>query len=170
MSVIDYYRIMNKTIIFLCSFFIIVSATPVQTSTDTVPYYMLEASSTFKVDVALMYAICGVESSCRSKAFNPNDGTIKEKKQGMTARSYGMFQIRLSTARSLGFNKNPKELFKADVNAYYAAKLLRHLYNKYDDTVKVVSAYNAGKYVTFNEKYVNNVLRNYVRYKIDKRF
>lgn len=157
-----------------------------------VPEYMYNAANAFKIDIALLYAICKVESNCKPKSHNKQDSNHAQKRRGLTTGSYGMFQIKLATAKSLGFVvkesrteiffKNHKqvkttkiinhadELFNPEVNTWYAAKLLRHLFNKYHDTAKTVSAYNAGRYITTNTRYVNKVLNNYANYKMDKRF
>lgn len=138
--------------------------------TDTIPFYMYSAATTFHVDVALLYAICAQESKCKATALNKNDGNLAQKAAGKVVHSLGMYQIQLGTARALGFKGKYKDLMKPEVNTYYAAKLLAHLYDKYHDTVKVISAYNAGHYTKHNVNYVHQVVKNYIRYKIDKRF
>ena len=138
-----------------------------------------------------MYAICLTESKCNARAVNKDDGTPKEKAAGIKVKSYGLFQIKAATASTLGFvvketvtitKKRGKhmvkvtkiidhsdELFKADVNAIYAAKLLHKLYKKYGTTERVISAYNAGHPIESNGDYVLKVLKNYVKLTIDKR-
>ena len=137
---------------------------------STVPFYMYNAASVFKIDIALMYAICKVESNCRSGAVNKNDSNSTQRKRGQRDRSYGLFQIKKATAKSLGFDSRSEDLLNPETNSWYAAKLLRHLFDKYKDTKKVVSAYNAGKYTKMNAKYVGKVLNNYANYKMSKRF
>lgn len=164
----------------------------VESDTSTIPYFMYNASSKFDLDIALMYAICRVESNCKASAINHDDATAGRKAQGIKEKSMGLFQIKPATAQSLGFIlretittqkikngkciqvkkqvSHVKELLSPETNAWYAAKLLRHLYDRYHDTVKVISAYNAGRYTSSNKEYVNKVLRQYARYKIDKRY
>lgn len=154
----------------------------------SVPYYMYNAAQTFKIDIALMYAICKVESNCKAEAINKDDGNAAQKSRGLKDKSYGLFQIKAATAKALGFKTreivtkvivkkhktvtvrvvidHTSDLFKPEVNAWYAAKLLRHLFDKYKDTKKVISAYNAGKYIQSNHKYVTKVLNNYANYKM----
>lgn len=135
-----------------------------------IPYYMYNASNVFRVDLALLFALCKVESNCKDDAINHDDGTQRQKQAGIINKSYGLFQIKLGTARQLGFKAKVKDLLKPDVNAWYAAKLLRELYDSYGSTSNVISAYNAGKPVRSNRDYVNRVLSYYADYKIDKRY
>lgn len=147
------------------------TANKVEGDTSVAPYYMYNAANNFQIDLSLLYAVCSIESHCRSEAINKDDATSSRKARGIVEHSFGMFQIKLATARSLGFTGGRKDLMKPEVNVWYAAKLLRHLYNHYgQNTVKVISAYNAGRYTVYNKKYVNKVLQKYARYKIDKRF
>lgn len=181
---------MNKTFVLLAG--MLFYSPTVIGETSKIPYYMYNAASEFNLDVALLYAICTVESNCKPRAINHDDGTRKQKSEGIKDKSYGMFQIKLTTAQRLGFKATevvmveklykgkvklvPKvinytaDLLKPTVNTWYAAKLLRHLYDRYGNTEKVISAYNAGRYTKANTKYVNKVLRHYARYKLDKRF
>lgn len=157
-----------------------------------IPYYMYNAANTFNIDVALLYALCKVESNCTARAMNKFDSNQDQRSKGIIDKSYGLFQIKVATAKGLGFidretitvtikkhNKivtlkkqisHVEDLLKPDINTWYAAKLLRHLYNKYGDTNKVISAYNAGRYITANKGYVCKVLSKYAVYKIDRRF
>jgi len=184
---------MNKTIALVISLIVaIVSSKSVESDTTTVPFHIYNAATKFKIDVALLYAFCRVESNCRAKAINHDDGTPAQKALGIIDKSYGLFQIKASTAQGLGFEviekvkvttlrhgksrtivktiNHTKDLLKPEVNAWYAAKLLRHLYDRYGDTVKVISAYNAGHPTKANDEYVSKVLKQYARYKIDHRF
>ena len=160
---------MNKKILLIASLLLFITQ-PVISDTATIPYYLYNASTKFKVDVALLYALCKVESNCKTAAINHDDGTTVQKSLNIKSKSFGLFQIKLATARSLGLKGSGKDLLKPEVNTYYAAKLLRHLYNRYGDTYKVISAYNAGKYTKSNISYIHKVMKNYVRFKIDQRF
>lgn len=184
---------MKKIIILLMSLFAFThNMRSAESDTTTIPYYMYNAASKFDLDIALMYAICQVESNCKASAINHDDATPNRKAKGIKERSMGLFQIKPNTAKGLGFvisetitiNKvrngrlirvkkqvfHTKDLLSPEINTWYAAKLLRHLYDRYHNTVKVISAYNAGRYTTANKEYVDKVLRRYARYKIDKRY
>lgn len=194
LSLLSYIKSMTtlKRILILSGLIILlVRPLTAETQTSTVPFFMYNAASSFNLDVALLFAVCDVESRCQSKAMNVDDGTAEHKALGHKIKSYGLFQIQRATAVALGFKDkeiievkikrhgktviikktvwHTDDLLKPEVNAWYAAKLLRNLYNKYKVTVAVVSAYNAGKPITGNKKYVDKVLRAYVKYKIDKR-
>ncbi len=137
---------------------------------DSIPYYIFNAANVFKLDVNLLYALCAVESKCRANALNKNDGTKAQKARGIKEHSHGLFQIKLATARGVGFTGTRQELMKPDVNTWYAAKLLSTLYTKYKTTEKVLSAYNAGRVTSSNREYVYLVLSKYAYYRIDKHF
>jgi len=150
---------------------ILLTPSAVESKTPNVPYYMYTAANAFQIDIALLYAICSVESKCKPGSINKDDATKYKKSLGVVEHSLGMFQIKLATAKSLGFKGSKKELMKSETNTWYAAKLIDHLYTRYNhDTIKVISAYNAGRYTKCNKKYVNLVLEHYARYKLDKRF
>jgi soluble lytic murein transglycosylase-like protein len=164
-----------------------------KSGTFQVPFYIYNAASQFNIDSALLYAFCKVESNCKSRAINHDDGTAAQKALGIVDKSYGLFQIKISTAKGLGFktteitydtfyNKkgkvvkikkiidHRKDLLKPEINSYYAAKLIRKLYDKYgDDTLKVISAYNAGHPIKGNIDYVSKVSREYVKCKLDRK-
>lgn len=134
-----------------------------------VPFYMFNASATFGVDLALLYAICSVESRCRPNAINKDDANKAGKALGVKEYSYGLFQIKHATARMLGFKGKPHKLLDPTINAFYAAKLLNKLYGKYKHTEKVISAYNAGRYIKHNREYVEKVMKYYLKFKIDRK-
>lgn len=162
---------------FIISSIITFNPTPGDSSTDTIPYYMFEASNTFKVDIGLLYAFCRVESLCKSKAYNKDDGNKQDKAKGLKIASHGLFQLQLGTAKALGFKGKRKDLMKPEINTYYAAKYIRHLIDKYTDIDKVIAAYNAGEGKVdnwmkqphpriHNVKYVHKVLKRYVEFQM----
>lgn len=146
----------------------LVSATASAKGSET-PWFMEYAAKTFNVDIDLLTAICTVESGCKANRINHDDGTLKQKSAGIKSKSYGMFQIKLSTAKWLGFSGPVSALVKPDVNAYYAAKFIAKLYSSYKLTSKVISAYNAGHPTSANKGYVNKVLSQYVFLNIDRK-
>lgn len=104
--------------------------------------------------VAVMAALCSVESSGNPSAINPNDGG---------SPSYGLCQIKLGTARMMGFKGTTEELWhNPEINHYYAMKYFKWQLERYDgDLLKAIAAYNSGsiKYKR-NGDFVN---LNYVR-------
>lgn len=71
--------------------------------------------------------------------------------------SYGLCQVKLATARHMGFKGKPSDLLKPDINADLAAKYLRYQLNRYGSMEKALSAYNAGRYIKANAGYVAKV-------------
>lgn len=136
---------------------------------DDVSFSIYSAATHFKINPELMRALCHIESRCKPAAVNHNDGTAKQKAAGIISKSHGLFQIKLSTAKWLGFHGTVEQLQKPEVNAWYAAKYLNRLYNRYKNTDKVLSAYNAGSYTTKNQSYVNKVLKQYAIYTLDRK-
>lgn len=156
-----------KNLIILLSFLVPLSVSG--ESPKNFSFYLYNAAAEFGIDPALMYAICQVESQCKPSAINHNDGTKKQKEQGIVSKSHGMFQLKLSTAKGLGFKGTAKQLQIPATNIWYAAKYLNHLYRRYNNTLHVISAYNAGSYTTKNKTYVNKVLEKYIQRNIDGR-
>lgn len=159
---------MKYVIVVLLAISVLLTPKDSVSNTDTTPYFILTAAHRFDVDPDLMLAICRVESKCRQSAFNYDDGNRKDKLGHKIVSSHGLFQMQLGTARHLGFKGSRKDLMRPDVNTYYAAKLLRHLDNRYGDMIKVISAYNAGHYTKHNKMYVHKVMKWYINYKMSR--
>ncbi len=155
---------------YLLLLILFISSTANSQSQAGIPHYIQAAAVHFNVDPALMYAMCKVESMCIAKTINRNDGNKAQKAKGIISRSHGLFQLKLATARGLGFKGTSTELLAPGVNSYYAAKYVRYIYDKYGhDTVRAISIYNAGHYTNSNAHHVTKVLRAYARIKLDKR-
>lgn len=97
----------------------------------------------------LLEAICHVESGNLRTAINTHDSG---------SASYGACQIKLSTARWLGFTGTVTDLWLDEtINKYYASKYLSYLAKRYDNNLDhIISAYNCGKLCN-NKTYVNKV-------------
>lgn len=88
----------------------------------------------------LLGAICTVESANNPSAIHHNDGK---------GDSLGLCQIKLATARLVGFRGTRKQLMHPKTNALYAAKYLKHQISRYHGNyAKAVTAYNQG--TTYN--------------------
>lgn len=84
----------------------------------------------------LLAGICDVESARHTRVINYNDGG---------ANSYGLCQLQLRTARSVGFKGKASELLKPTVNMTIAAKLIHKLINRYPHKMDcAIAAYNYG--------------------------
>jgi len=84
----------------------------------------------------LLEAICRVESGNNPTRVHKNDGR---------GDSLGLCQIKLSTARLVGFKGKRNQLMNAKVNMYYAGKYLKYQVNRYGGNyAKATTAYNQG--------------------------
>ena len=131
---------------------------------------MKEYGRLYGIDPVLLYAISRVESNHNPKAVNHDDGNSHDKRHGVVKKSYGLFQIQVDTAKQYGFSSYHKLLLDPKVNTLFACLHLNHLYKRYRNTEKVLSAYNAGHYTSKNKSYVDKVTKYYILYKIDGRY
>lgn len=118
------------------------------------PVWLCDAQTLTGIDARLLHAICLVESGCRQHVTNHSDGG---------SPSYGPMQIKLTTARYVGFTGTAEQLMQPGTNAHYAAKYLVKKLNRYKNILMAISAYNAGRAVDFNADYVEKVMKNYRR-------
>ena len=103
----------------------------------------------------LLLSICNVETKLRN-VINYNDGR---------SHSYGLCQIKLNTARLFDKRATVKKLMNIEYNIKIASKYLEWQLKRYaNDTVKAVSAYNAGKFKLSNNKYVQKVFKERVNF------
>lgn len=112
------------------------------------------ASTYVGVPEDLMIAVAWVESSHRT--------TLPVKKDGSTP-SYGVFQIKLETARWVDkvyhhkHKATPTRLLTVDDNALYACKYMKLLLKRYGNWQMAVDAYNKGHVVSEESGYVQKV-------------
>jgi soluble lytic murein transglycosylase-like protein len=102
----------------------------------------------------LLSSICYVESKYDTAAIHYNDGKT---------HSYGVCQIKYSTAKWLGFKGTPAELMEPKNNIYYAGLYLKHQIKRYNGSIeKAIIAYNMGgtRHLT-STKYQGKVLNRY---------
>ena len=108
----------------------------------------------------LVWAVANIESSKNGKARN---GT-----------HYGLMQLKLGTARMMGFRGKPKELLNWKLNLGYGARYLNEKMRSYRSKTAALAAYNAGaafpckkthtwcRFGGFtNQDYVDRVMRKY---------
>jgi len=109
----------------------------------------------------LIKAIIRVESNFNPKAHNK---TARED-------SRGLMQINKNTAISLGVNDLNK-LFEPEYNILIGNKLITDLKKRFDNTLDIICAYNAGKVIKTkygqfkNSEYVFKVYSYYLAYSI----
>jgi soluble lytic murein transglycosylase-like protein len=111
----------------------------------------------FDLPEGLLSAVCYVESSHRVAAMHLDDGG---------SNSVGVCQVKLTTAKMLGFRGTEKGLRVPEANVLIAAQYLRSQLDRYDgDVGKAVGAYNAGTYRLgrdgrpINRRYIHKVMR-----------
>lgn len=115
------------------------------------------ASAAKKADISedLLSAICWVESRHNPKAVHHDDGGTD---------SIGLCQIKLATARWMGYRGSAKGLYDPRTNAHFAAQYVKYLLRRHSNcAILAISAYNSGtpKYRNgklINEKYVERVI------------
>lgn len=109
------------------------------------------ASAQTGVPVRILLGLCKTESALKTRAKNENDAG---------SPSYGLCQIKLSTAQDMGFTGKIKSLYNPYINTLLAARYLIKKYRKHDHNwVKALSAYNSGHYRHVNVKYVDKVFK-----------
>lgn len=83
------------------------------------------------VPVALAHAVVTIESSYRPRALNRGN--------------YGLMQIRLATARSMGFRGAPRDLLDPAVNTRYAMRYLGRAWRAAGgDVCRTIQRYQTG--------------------------
>lgn len=84
----------------------------------------------------LLSSLCYVESKHDVSAYHEDDGK---------GNSVGICQVKLSTARMLGFKGTEKQLMVPQTNIVYAARYLRHQMDRYDGNITyAIISYNQG--------------------------
>jgi soluble lytic murein transglycosylase-like protein len=83
----------------------------------------------------LLHSLCFIETKHNVKAIAYNDGV---------SNSYGICQIKLETAKELGFKGDYKKLMLPENNIYYAGLYLQKQINRYNSVQRGVIAYNRG--------------------------
>lgn len=114
-------------------------------------------SAQYNLPPNLLDAVCYVESHHNVNAIHHDDGGED---------SLGLCQVKLSTARFLGFTGTEKQLMKPEVNAKYAAKYIAYQLKRYNyNTEKAIISYNRGNAIGLTRtKYSLRVLKVYWRY------
>lgn len=88
------------------------------------------------IDPNLLGAICYVESHFKNELPTRLDGR---------SHSWGICQVKFSTARDLGFRYPERDLHNPRLNARYAARYLRYQLGRYGgDEELAIRAYNCG--------------------------
>jgi soluble lytic murein transglycosylase-like protein len=112
------------------------------------------------LDPALIMAVIRQESDFDENAINPERGD---------SPSRGLMQLQWPTARlvakEIGLSLfGPENLFDPETNVALGSKYLADQIGTYGGLERGVSAYNAGRPISDNAKYVSNVLRYMAQY------
>ena len=130
---------------------------------DTIALLLMFTSVTnhFDLPPRLLESICYVESNHQVHALHKDDGGTP---------SIGVCQVKLATAKWLGFKGDEKKLLIPSNNIYYAGKYLRYQMDRYGTAKQAVIAYNVGnaKGLT-NTKYSDKVFKQWKWRKLDER-
>jgi hypothetical protein len=114
------------------------------------------ASMVHHLPDGLLSAVCYVETKHDVNAVNFNDGM---------GDSLGVCEIKLATARLLGYEGSRETLRRPDVNVYWAGAYLHYQLSRYHRNIlQAVSAYNSGTYKLkdgkpINQAYIKAVLK-----------
>ena len=128
-----------------------------------IPYRhtITKISCRYHVDPRLVVSVIETESRFRRYA-------MRIEKDGNT--SLGLMQVKVRTARWLGFRKPARTLYLPWINLFYGVRYLAMNIRRYRDVWDGVSAYNAGRSLWKrrihgykNGRYVASVWRNYSR-------
>ena len=97
-----------------------------------------EAAKTNGIHVGLLRAVCEIESKHNLKVKKVWDGG---------SYSYGICQVKLGTARLMGFKGKEQQLIDPKTNINYAGKYLAYQLKRYKgDYKKAIVSYNRGSY------------------------
>jgi hypothetical protein len=100
-------------------------------------------SQTYKLPDDLLSAVCWHESSHKVETFVKHDGKKKGNKK--STPSYGICQLKLATARAMGYTGKAANLMDPSTNIDIAGKYLAFQIDRYHkDYAKAVTAYNQG--------------------------
>jgi soluble lytic murein transglycosylase-like protein len=126
---------------------------------NTITLLFILTSIKYSLPPGLLKSLCYIESKHDPSVININDGG---------SDSIGICQVKLKTAKWLGFKGNEKDLLKPENNIEYAGKYLKYQIERYDSLSKGVIAYNRGnsKGLT-NSIYLDKVIN---QWKEDKKW
>lgn len=111
-------------------------------------------SLAFNLPPELLASVCYIESHHNPKAVHHDDGK---------GDSLGICQIKINTAKMLGFEGTSQQLMLPEVNVYYAAAYLNHQITRYHGSIKKsLVAYNMGSAKSFtHSKYSDKVVKEW---------
>ncbi len=109
---------------------------------------ILVAAEKVGISGTLLFSLCHVETTILNKIHHHDGGS----------KSYGICQVKLRTARQFLPGITEAEMMDPYYNALAAAYYLKYQTLRFKDLKKGISAYNAGRPIKSNKKYVKSVL------------
>jgi soluble lytic murein transglycosylase-like protein len=110
-------------------------------------------SAEFKLPPNLLSSLCYIESTHNINAVHKDDGG---------GDSVGICQVKLKTAKWLGFKGTEKQLMYPKTNIYYAAKYLAYQKKRYGNITRAIVAYNIGNAKNLTRsKYSDKVIKQW---------
>ncbi len=122
----------------------------------TLMFLFIGAGQKYNLPPGALEAVCYVESRHNVNAIHHHDGK---------GTSLGICQIKLNSARLVGFKGSEKELMKPAVNIEMSARYLKHQLIRYNGELsKALIAYNRGSagYLTSTNYSRRVILRMHV--------
>ena len=132
-------------------------------ASEVLPEVFNKVAEQENVPSKVLKAICWVESKHKNGSVNYFDGK---------SHSLGLCQVKLETARWLGYKGTEQELqFNPIINITYAAKYLSYQLERYNNMIDyAIAAYNSGSLIQnkynkiVNRKYVEKVKEAMIRF------
>lgn len=110
-----------------------------------------DMSKKYNIPACVIKGVISVESKGNVLA------RANEKK--VRSSSHGLMQVRCKTAKFMGA-KDCSDIYNPETNIELGTKYIQYQVKRYNgDMKKALSAYNAGRAVTFNQAYTKKVLR-----------
>ena len=76
--------------------------------------------------------------------------------------NYGLMQIRIATARAMGFKGNPNDLMGPETNVEYGMRYLHYCHEKHEDVTLMLGCYNGS--TSIKNRYAKRVLKASKKY------
>lgn len=94
-------------------------------------------SAQFNLPINLLSSLCYVESKHDITAVHHDDGG---------SNSLGVCQIKLTSAKDMGFKGNEQQLMQPQINIFYAGKFLANNIKRYHGNLpRAITSYNKGR-------------------------
>lgn len=117
---------------------------------------MMHTGGRYGIEPALIAAMVSVESSADFDAEGDKDWRGR-------AQSFGLMQVKLTTAQQMGFTGSAEELKRPETNIDVGTRYLAYQYGIWKSIAKAVAAYNKGTVEVYasgqfkNQGYVDKV-------------